>query len=318
MYFPVSDIHIFPAIPVIVGFIISFFTSMGGVAGAFLLLPFQVSMLGFTSPSVSATNLVFNILATPGGIYRYIREGRMAWPLAWIIIGGTIPGILIGVFIRINCLPDPGNFKIFIGFVLLYLGIRLLYDLTPMAHKDGSKVQAFEKRFKEIWSGGMKEGKDSLDAEGTIRTVAFSWKRYSYTLYGETFSLNILGLLSLTFVVGIIGGIYGIGGGAIIAPFLITILGLPVYTIAGAALLGTFLTSIAGVISYVVIAPVYEYTGMSIVPDWGLGALFGIGGFIGVYCGARLQKYFPADAIRFILGSLLMLLSLTYILNIFF
>ena len=241
----------------------------------------------------------------------------MAWPLAWMIIGGTFPGILIGVFIRINYLPDAGNFKIFIGFVLLYLAIRLLYDLTPMAHKDGSKVQAFEKRFKEIWSKGMKEGKDNLDAEGAIRTVAFSWKEYRYTLYGETFSLNILGLFSLAFVVGIIGGIYGIGGGAFIAPFLITILGLPVYTIAGAALLGTFLTSIAGVISYIVIAPVYEYTGLSIVPDWGLGALFGIGGFLGVYCGARLQKYFPAGAIRFILGSLLMLLSLTYILNIF-
>ena len=241
----------------------------------------------------------------------------MAWPLAWIIIGGTLPGILIGVFIRINYLPDPGDFKIFIGIVLLYVAIRLLYDLTPMAHKDGSKVHAFEKRFKEIWSKGIKEGKENLDGEGTIRTVAFSWKRYSYTIYGETFSLNILGLFSLTFVVGIIGGIYGIGGAAFIAPFLITILGLPVYTIAGATLLGTFLTSIAGVISYIVIAPVYEYTGLSIVPDWGLGALFGIGGFLGVYCGARLQKYFPADVIRFILGSLLMLLSLSYILNIF-
>jgi uncharacterized membrane protein YfcA len=317
MYFPVSGIHIFPAIPVIIGFVISLFTSMGGVAGAFLLLPFQFSVLGFTSPSVSATNLVFNIFATPSGIYRYIRERRMAWPLAWLIIVGTLPGILIGVVIRIKYLPDPGNFKIFIGVVLLYLAIRLLYDLTPMAHNGGSKVQEFEKRFKEIWSRGIKEHKDDIDAEGAIRTVSFSWKRYSYTLYGETFSLNILGLLSLTFIVGIIGGIYGIGGAAFIAPSLITILGLPVYTIGGAALLGTFLTSIAGVISYIIIAPIYEFTGLSIMPDWGLGALFGIGGFLGAYCGAGLQKYFPAEIIRFILGSLLMLLSLSYILNIF-
>jgi uncharacterized membrane protein YfcA len=45
-------------------------------------LPFQVSVLGFTSPAVSPTNLVYNIFAKPGGVYRYVREGRVVWPLA--------------------------------------------------------------------------------------------------------------------------------------------------------------------------------------------------------------------------------------------
>lgn len=44
------------------------------------------------------------------------------------------------------------------------------------------------------------------------------------------------GIFTLSFVVGIVGGIYGIGGGAIIAPFFVTFFGLPVYTVAGAAL----------------------------------------------------------------------------------
>jgi uncharacterized protein len=43
-------------------------------------------------------------------------------------------------------------------------------------------------------------------------------------------------------VVGVIGGIYSIGGGSIIAPFLVTVFGLPVYTVAGATLIGTFVT----------------------------------------------------------------------------
>jgi len=317
MYFPVSDIHISPAIPIVVSFIISFFTSMGGLSGAFLLLPFQVSVLGFTSPSVSATNLVFNIFATPSGIYRYIREGRMAWPLAWVIIGGTLPGILIGVIIRINFLPDPGRFKIFIGCVLLYVAIRLLYDLHPSADQNKLRVQAFEDRFKEISLKGLKQDNTDVKKVGVIRTVVFSSNRYIYTFYGETFSLNIIALFGVTFAVGVIGGIYGIGGGAIIAPFLMTIFGLPVYTIAGASLLGTFLTSIAGVISYSVIAPIYEHSGLSIVPDWRLGGLLGIGGFVGIYCGARLQKYFPAKAIKLFLGLLLVLLSAGYIFNIF-
>ena len=81
MHFPVSGVETPFWLPPLVALVISFFTSMGGVSGAFLLLPFQVSYLGYTAPSVSATNQVFNVVAIPSGVYRYIREGRMVWPL---------------------------------------------------------------------------------------------------------------------------------------------------------------------------------------------------------------------------------------------
>ena len=121
----------------------------------------------------------------------------------------------------------------------------------------------------------------------------------------------------LTFVVGIIGGTYGIGGGSIIAPFLMTIFKLPVYTIAGAALLGTFITSIAGVTYYSLIAPYYSNVGISVAPDWLLGAFFGVGGFMGMYCGARAQKYVPAKTIKLIIGFAILFLSLRYVSAIF-
>ena len=315
MYFPVSGVEVFPAIPPVVAFVVSLFTSMGGLSGAFLLLPFQVSVLWFSSPSVSPTNLVFNIVAIPSGVYRYIREGRMAWPLAWVIIAGTLPGVFIGAVLRIKYLPDPKNFKFFVGCVLLYIAIRLLYDMTPRASAKKAKSNALEEKFKDRLSKRKREGGTTRGV--LIKTVKFSLMRYTYEFYGETFSFNTIALFAVTFVVGIIGGTYGIGGGSIIAPFLITIFGLPVYTIAGAALLGTFLTSIVGVIFYTVIAPMYAYTGLAIVPDWKLGVLFGIGGFVGMYCGARLQKYFPARTIKIILGLVILFLSIRYISNVF-
>jgi uncharacterized membrane protein YfcA len=317
MHFPVSGVDVFPAIPLLVAFVVSFFTSMGGVSGAFLLLPFQVSVLGYTSPSVSPTNLVYNIVAIPSGIYGYIREGRMAWPLAWVIIAGTLPGVFIGAILRIRYLPDPRNFKFFVGCVLLYIALRLLYDLTPKvdAHKRSSKE--LEERFQERSTRIRSRQESASTTPVKVRTVKFSLKSYTYEFYGETFSFNTITLFALSLAVGIIGGTYGIGGGAIIAPFLIAIFGLPVYTIAGAALLGTFLTSIAGVIFYTIIAPLYAHTGLAIVPDWRLGALFGIGGLLGMYCGSRLQKYFPAKAIKLLLGLLMLFLSIRYIINIF-
>jgi uncharacterized membrane protein YfcA len=118
----------------------------------------------------------------------------------------------------------------------------------------------------------------------------------------------------LALVVGVIGGTYGIGGGAIIAPFCVAIFKLPVYTVAGAALMGTFLTSIVGIIFYTFV-PIKN--GVATSPDWLLGFLFGIGGFAGMYLGARVQKYMPQKYIKLMLGLLIVYVSSNYIIQFF-
>jgi uncharacterized membrane protein YfcA len=322
MYFPVSGIEVQPALPLVVAFVVSFFTSMGGVSGAFLLLPFQVSVLGFVSPAVSPTNLIFNIVAIPSGVYRYIREGRMAWPLTWVIILGTLPGVLIGAIIRIKYLPNPRAFKLFVGCVLLYIGGRMLYELVQKKGVGKEKIKAMEDKFKQRVAQMRQEQKakvaSGLPADAVVKTLSASIRRIEYEFYGETYAFNTWVLLLLTFIVGIVGGTYGIGGGAIIAPFLITFYALPVYTIAGSALMGTFLTSIVGVGIYTVIAPIYAHTGLAIAPDWKLGILFGVGGFAGMYCGARAQKFVPGKVIRCILGLLITFLAMRYVLQYFY
>ena len=90
--FPVAGIKTNLFIPPTVAFIVSFFTSTAGISGAFLLLPFQMSVLGFTSPSVTSTNFLFNVTGTPGGIYRYMKECRLVWPVAITIVTGISTG----------------------------------------------------------------------------------------------------------------------------------------------------------------------------------------------------------------------------------
>ncbi|MBW2142046.1 MAG: sulfite exporter TauE/SafE family protein, partial [Deltaproteobacteria bacterium] len=236
MIFPVSGVEVNPLIPPLVAFVVSFFTSMGGVSGAFLLLPFQVSVLGFTSPAVSPTNLIFNIIAIPSGVYRYIKEGRMAWPLTWVVVIGTLPGVFIGAIIRIKYLPDPSAFKLFAGLVLLYIGARLLYDLTGRGKKAHSQSKTIEQRFDQKVKEARLQNKTRLTSglppEAAVRTLEFSFNRIVYEFYNETFSFSTYGIFLLSFLVGIVGGTYGIGGGAIVAPFFVSVFKLPVYTIA--------------------------------------------------------------------------------------
>ncbi len=317
MHFEVSGVAVSPLIPFGVAFIVSLFTSTAGVSGAFLLLPFQISVLGFTGPAVSPTNLFYNVVAIPSGVYRYMREQRMSWPLTWVIIIGTLPGIFIGAIIRILYLPDPKNFKFFAGCVLLYIGLRLFYSMVKKNDLALEKATAAEERFYAEQESKAATDEYEYHQTAGVKTIKVSLTRFSYSFYGEIFTFNTIALLVLAFIVGIVGGTYGIGGGAIIAPFLVAFFGLPVYTIAGATLMATFATSIAGVVFYAGIAPFFAHTGLAIAPDWTLGALFGAGGFLGIYCGARLQKYMPAKIIKIVLILTLLFVAMRYLTKIF-
>jgi hypothetical protein len=290
--FPLSGVETFILIPPLVAFGISFFTSMGGISGAFLLLPFQMSVLGFISPSVTATNFLFNVTGTPGGVYRYAREGRFVWPVATLIVAGIIPGVLIGYYVRITYLPDPKTFKFFVGCVLMLIAFKLL---------------------KEAFSIKAAAAAESCMITDRVAKVSIEVKTTRFNFKGATYSFATAKLLGLALAVGIIGGVYGIGGGSIIAPFLITFFGLPVYAIAGAVLLGTFVSSLAGVTFYSLI----PINGAVAAPDWLLGILFGAGGLAGMYLGARVQKYVPERWIKLMLGAVIVIVAAKYILRFF-
>ncbi|NOZ25917.1 MAG: sulfite exporter TauE/SafE family protein [Nitrospirae bacterium] len=289
MVFPISGIETYVFVPPLVAFLISFFTSMAGISGAFLILPLQMSVFGFTTPSVSATNFLYNVVGTPGGVLRYVKEGRMSWPLACCITAGTLPGVMAGYYVRVTCLPDPVTFKFFVSMVLMYIGIRLLRDVMR--------------------KGQPKEEGGANAPRFRISNVSYSLGRIEYDFMGRRAGFSVPGMFALSLTVGLIGGIYGIGGGAIIAPFCITFFRLPVYTVAGAALMGTLVTSVAGVAVYSLV-PLNN--GLTAPPDWPLGLLFGLGGFLGMYFGAKTQRHVPERTIKFILALVTLSVSARY------
>jgi len=113
---------------------------------------------------------------------------------------------------------------------------------------------------------------------------------------------------ALALVVGVVGGIYGIGGGSLLAPILIA-LGFSVYEVAPATLTATFLTSVAGIAVYQILQLSH---GGAIAPQWVLGAFLGAGGFAGSYCGARLQSRLPERSLRRLLGCVACLVAARY------
>ena len=244
-------------------FAIAVLATPAGISGAVLLLPFQVSVLGTPSPAVTPTNLLYNVVATPGALYGYWRQGQTGSRLALVLIAGTLPGVIAGSVIRVELLPGARVFDFVVAAVLLPLGIWLA--LTGPTHADDEGKQA--------------------------RAVPLPM------------------LVLLAAVVGCVGGIYGIGGGSILAPILIGT-GRPPREVAPAALASTFVTSVAGVITFLLLS-VHHHG--SVAPDWPTGIALGIGGLAGAYTGARIQRHLPDTAIRRVMGVLVIAIGARYL-----
>ena len=245
------------------GFAMTVLATPAGISGAVLLLPFQVSVLGTPSPAVTPTNLLYNVVATPGALYRYWRQGQTGGRLALALIAGTLPGVVAGSIIRVELLPNAHVFDFVVAAVLLPLGIWLALTSPARAHGEVRPARAVPPPL----------------------------------------------LILLAVVVGCVGGIYGIGGGSILAPILIGT-GRPPKEVAPAALASTFVTSVAGVVTFMILS-IYHHGPVS--PDWPTGIALGVGGLAGAYSGARIQRRLPDVLIRRVMGVLVVAIAVRYL-----
>src|SRR5450631_3317660 len=93
-------------------FTLALITTPAGVSGAVLLLPVQLSVLHVPSPAVTPTNLIFNVVAVPGGLLRFSREQRLFSPLSALLVCGTLPGVVLGAILRVEYLSGGRAFTL--------------------------------------------------------------------------------------------------------------------------------------------------------------------------------------------------------------
>jgi uncharacterized membrane protein YfcA len=106
-------------------FLLALITTPAGVSGAVLLLPLQLSVLHVPSPTVTPTNLLFNVAAVPGGLLRFRHEQQLLNTLTWVLVAGALPGVVAGAVIRVELLSGGRTFTLIAGGVLLSLGLWL-------------------------------------------------------------------------------------------------------------------------------------------------------------------------------------------------
>jgi uncharacterized membrane protein YfcA len=248
-------------VALVAGLVVATVTTPVGVSGAVFLLPVQLSVLDVPNPRVTPTNLLYNVVAGPGGIVRYLRRAGFDRELVRQMLAGTVPGVVVGAVVRVYVAADPDVFRLVAAAVLVPIGVVILRRPAP-----GSP--------------------------------------------GRRLAPRTVGVLA--FVVGIIGGVYGVGGGSILGPILVGT-GMSVAAVAPAALLSTWVTSIVGVATYVLVARGAPGT---VTPDWSLGVAAGLGGLLGGWLGASLQIRVPERGLRTLLGVVALCLACLYVVQV--
>ncbi len=284
MYFPVANIELSPLVPVMIGLGVSLISSPTGVSGGFLILPVSVNFLHFTGLAVSPTNYIFNIVSMPSGLWRLSREKRLLWGLGGLISLGCLPGIFLGTILRCTWLKKAADFKIFMALVLALLGAGLVRGLLQ---KNSRTIRA-ELNFSHSRSCG----------QGL--TCTYGPLRVCFDFGGEPFSVSTPRLLGLSLATGLVGGIYGIGGAAIIAPLLVGLLEVPVYVASGASLLAGWVGAVFGLFfpmsSFGLGSPARPRFGP--ISGWACFSAWGV--YWGFTPGARLPAFCRQNHLRYL------------------
>ncbi len=278
--------------------------SMIGAAGGMLMAAFQVMVVQTAGPvGINAanvlrpSNMALTLFSPLGSFYRYaVVERRVAWPVGISFgVGIFLGSVWLGKYAT-QYLPMK-TYKEWLAILVVLMGIRTLYELTPKVMEKRKNIKAMVKKFNEEVARAKAEGRAA--EMGSIEPVKSGLTDYRFKFWGEEFKINPLLFGFLGLVIGIVSRSFGIGGGFLLVPAMTTLGALPMYVAVPVSLIGTCFSSIGSFLGYLL---------AGYLPDLWLALSIIVGGFVGGMLGSRLQKLFSEIALKWILAVTLFFL----------
>lgn len=283
IYLPIAGLPVNLFILMSLGLVVGFLSGMFGVGGGFLMTP-MLMLLGIP-PAVAVASEANHILAASfSGFLAHMRRLNVDFLMGFILLLGGILGSILGVFL-LKYLLLIGQEKIFISFsyifILLFVGSWMLREsVTSIKNINKGKIN---KLHEHIWLHGL----------------PFKIKFRKSHLY-----ISIIPPVFIGFIVGILSSIMGVGGGFILVPAMIYILGMPTQVVIGTSLLQiVFVTFVSTIM--------HSYINQTV--DVMLSSLLLIGAVIGAQIGTRLMVKLRGEQIRFLLAIIIIIVAIVLV-----
>jgi uncharacterized membrane protein YfcA len=283
IYLPIAGQSVNALFIVVLGFVVGLLSGMFGVGGGFLTTPLLI-FYGIP-PTVAVASAATQITgASVSGVMVHMRRGGVDMKMGGVMILGGLAGSVVGAGV-FRALQSTGQIDVVIGFlyvlILGSIGALMLKDaLVALGYVGPKAVPEQAAPRHNRW----------------VASLPLRWRFYRSGLY-----ISPVAPLALGFIAGVLTVLLGIGGGFILVPAMIYLLGMPARVVIGTSLVMVLAVSAATTM-------VHSLTTRSV--DIVLAALLLAGGVIGAQYGALLTLRIKPDLMRLALAIIILIVAL--------
>lgn len=288
IYLPIAGQSVNALVMILLGFGVGVLSGMFGIGGGFLTTPLLI-FYGIP-PTVAVASATTQITgASVSGAMVHMRRGGVDLKMAAVMTVGGFLGSIVGAAV-FRMLQSTGQIDVVISFlyvlILGWIGFIMLKDALVALGFIVAKVRETAAPRHNRW----------------VASLPLRWRFYASGLY-----LSPVAPVAIGFGAGVLTVLLGIGGGFIIVPAMIYLLGMPARVVIG--------TSLAMVLSVsAATTMVHAVTTRSV--DIVLAGLLLVGGVIGAQYGALLTLRIKPDLLRLALAVIILLVGLRMLLGL--
>jgi uncharacterized membrane protein YfcA len=278
IYLPIAELSLDVFGLLALGAAVGVLSGIFGVGGGFLLTPLLI-FIGVPPTVAVATSANQLIGASVSGVLAHWRRGNVDFKMGYVLLVGGLAGSILGVWV-FTLLKQSGHIELVISlcYVLMLGALGLLMTIESIramlrSHRPGARRR---KLHRHNWLHGL-----------PLKTRFRRSKLY----------ISALLPIGLGFVIGILSAILGIGGGFIMVPAMIYMLGMPTSVVPGTSLLQIIFVAAS-------VTVLQAYTNHTV--DAVLALVLLMGGVVGVQLGSRFGTKLRGEQLRFLLAVLVL------------
>jgi uncharacterized membrane protein YfcA len=283
IYLPIANLSVNALVIVLLGAGVGLLSGMFGVGGGFLTTPLLI-FYGIP-PTVAAASAATQVTgASVSGALAHYRRGGVDLHMGAVLVVGGIFGAIAGSAI-FKLLQSGGQ----IDTVIAVLYVVLLGSIGSLMAKEAWTSVSAARRGVSLPPGKRRH-------HPLVAALPLRWRFYASGLY-----ISPLAPLLLGFATGILTVLLGVGGGFIMVPAMVYLLGMATRVVVGTSLFQIlFVTAVTTM--------VHALTTHAV--DIVLAALLLLGSVVGAQIGARLAQKFRPDYLRLILAAIVLLVAI--------
>ena len=281
VYLPIAEVSVNAFLLLGLGGIVGFLSGMFGVGGGFLITPL-LFFIGVPPAVAVATGANQVVASSISGVLAQVRRKAVDFQMGGVLLAGGIVGSALGVWV-FRLMTKAGQIDLFVQlsyvFFLGLIGAMMLQESLRSLLRSRKPGGPIRRSHVHSWVHGL----------------PLKMKFRASGLY-----ISVIPPMLVGAVVGFLAAIMGVGGGFIMVPAMIYLLGMPTKVV-----IGTSLFQIIFVTAFTTV--MHAVTSQTV--DMLLALLLILGGVVGAQIGTRVGVRLKAEQLRILLSLLVLAVS---------